>query len=79
MSGVEMVCELENGPVIDDLPTRTIHACRNPQYKMHMGHFGWGGVGWGGVITFMFTDTPTRHATLGSSSLALAHRRHARG
>ena len=35
-------------------PCKTIHADRNPQYKMHMG-----GVGWGGVITFMLTCTPT--------------------
>ena len=34
--------------------SKTIHACRNPQYKMHMG-----GVGWGGAITFMFTCTLT--------------------
>jgi hypothetical protein len=26
---------------IVDLPTKTIHAGKNPQYKMHMGVVGW--------------------------------------
>ena len=39
------------------------------------GRVGWGGVG--GLITFKYTSTHTRHATLLHVPLALAHTRHA--
>ena len=53
---------------IVDLPTKTIHAGKNPQYKMHMG-----GVGWGGVITFMLACTPTSCYARVIFSCACAH------